>query len=201
MDRKSSIGAVILAAGNSRRFGSNKLLHEIEGRPMYSYVYRNMYRLLQEGQISCLILVTQYDEIRRQLEAAGDRTAVVMNREPELGISHSVFLGLEKLKELLPESESCIFAVADQPYISYASLKRLTGAWRDRRHGIIACACGERIGNPVLFSRKYYGQLELLSGDVGGKQIVKRNMGDVDFLQIPESELEDIDVPDTEKRR
>ena len=32
---KQKLGLVMLAAGNSRRFGSNKLLALIDGEPMY----------------------------------------------------------------------------------------------------------------------------------------------------------------------
>ena len=36
------IALIMLAAGNSRRFGSNKLLYEIEGKPMYRHILEKL---------------------------------------------------------------------------------------------------------------------------------------------------------------
>lgn len=188
------LGAILLAAGNSSRFGENKLLYELDGRPMYSYVLEHFRSLLREQRIDILIVVTQYDCVQSQIEAAEGEVSVVRNEHPELGISHSIYLGLQKLAEVLPEAEGCVFAVADQPYLTVESLEGLVDTWEESDRGIAACACGDKIGNPVLFSRKYFEQLGGLTGDKGGKQIVKRNLEDVVLHQIPARELEDIDV-------
>lgn len=36
------IAMIMLAAGNSRRFGANKLLYEIDGIPMYRHVLEQL---------------------------------------------------------------------------------------------------------------------------------------------------------------
>lgn len=41
------IALILLAAGNSRRFGSNKLLHEIDGRPMYLHTLENLAKMAE----------------------------------------------------------------------------------------------------------------------------------------------------------
>ena len=42
------IALIMLAAGNSRRFGSNKLLYEIEGKPMYRHILEKL-MIVQNG--------------------------------------------------------------------------------------------------------------------------------------------------------
>ena len=107
------IGMILLAAGYSRRFGSNKLLYEIEGRPMY---LRTLDQLIQAGKElaedkkenkskeknSCppkqaLVLetavVTQYQEIKETAKSQG--VTALINHHPEKGISSSLKTGLE----------------------------------------------------------------------------------------------------------
>ena len=55
---------------------------------------------------------------------------------------------------------------------------------------------GEKTGNPCIFSKKYYRELMEITGDKGGKQIIKRYPEDVTYLKISdERELQDVDVP------
>lgn len=185
------IGAMILAAGNSRRFGENKLLYEIDGCPMYRHVLEHLKRLLREEKIGYLVLVMQYDAI---LQSLSDTDVVtVKNTQPELGISHSIALGIQKLLEVASEAEGCLFTVADQPCLTYESLEGLIAVWQKSKKGIAACAHQESIGNPVVFSKDYFAQLLELSGDKGGKQIVKRNLSDTVLYQVQEKELMDVD--------
>ena len=44
-----NIALIMLAAGNSRRFGSNKLLYEIEGKPMYRHILENLTAVAQKN--------------------------------------------------------------------------------------------------------------------------------------------------------
>ena len=70
------IGIIMLAAGNSRRFGSNKLLYEIQGKPMFCYILDTLYDVQKNWEQlpgepeSCLevSVVTQYDFIAEQAE-------------------------------------------------------------------------------------------------------------------------------------
>ena len=69
------LGLIMLAAGNSRRFGSNKLLYTIEGEPMYRHILSELMKVrevLKEQGHSCEItVVTQYEEIAAEAEKCG----------------------------------------------------------------------------------------------------------------------------------
>lgn len=43
------IALIMLAAGNSRRFGGNKLLYEIDGNPMYRYILERLIAVAGAG--------------------------------------------------------------------------------------------------------------------------------------------------------
>lgn len=186
--------AILLAAGNSRRFGANKLLYEIDGKPMYCHVLEHLCCLQEENKLDYLIVVTQYRRIEMQIFACYPKVRVIHNEYPERGISYSICLGLQELKRTAPESEACLFSVGDQPYIKKESIEGLIQAWEESPKRIAACASGENSGNPVIFSEHYYEQLLSLTGDKGGKQVVIQNLEDVLLYQVTKKELEDVDV-------
>ena len=52
-----------------------------------------------------------------------------------------------------------------------------------------------KLGNPCVFSERYYGELMGLEGDVGGKRVVVRNRGDVAIMRVVDGmEVMDVDV-------
>lgn len=190
------ISLIMLAAGNSRRFGSNKLLFPVDGRPMYRIT---LDRLLQvkssfSGEISCgVTVVTQYEEIRKA--AAENGVQVLMNPHPERGISSSVKIGLQENMD----ADACLFAVSDQPWMTARTIEAMIRAFLLSRKGI-ACACLSatgKTGNPCIFMKTYYAELLELEGDTGGKKVMKRHPEDVFFFVVEdEKQLEDLDVPD-----
>lgn len=185
---------IILAAGNSSRFGSNKLFHEINGKYMYQYILEHACQLKANNYVEHIIFVTQYEELNRVVSEQYPEVNIVKNLYPEKGISYSVGLGIDRLFKLNSESESCLFAVSDQPYLRYETLVNFIEEYKIQNQFIGICANESRMGNPVIFSEKYYPELGLMSGDKGGKQVVMKHLEDTFLFQVAEKELEDIDV-------
>lgn len=188
--------AILLAAGNSVRFGGNKLLYPLGGKKMYRYVLELLYTMMQEGQIENMVVVSQYEEIFEDIRSSFPGIASVHNPQPERGVSGSIKLGLEKLGEVSPNSRGCLFVVADQPYLTAGSLQKLKKTWEEGAEGIVAAACGDWVGNPVVFDRKYYEELRSLTGDIGGKKVMRRHEEDARLCEVPDRELKDMDILD-----
>ena len=179
------INLILLAAGNSNRFKGNKLLTTVNDKPMYMNVLDTVLKL----NFNKIILVTQYEEIKAAL--IEQPIQVVMNKNSELGISHSIKLGIQTDME----ADAYMFMVCDQPFISLVSIETLI----DRFIKSDKCmACVEHkgnLGNPAIFSRKYKNELLSLEGDVGGKAIMKKHLDDLVRVTIMhEVELMDIDT-------
>ena len=81
---------IFLAAGNSTRFGSNKLLYRLNGKCMYRYGLEVVAALWQKGLLDTIVIVTQYEEIIYDIEAHFPYMKIVNNPHPEAGISGSI---------------------------------------------------------------------------------------------------------------
>lgn len=184
-----NLALILLAAGDSRRFKGNKLLSQFHGKPMYQYIAEEVEKL-PDGIFDKKIVVTQYQTIMDFLKNYGYE--VVENKNPGLGISHSIHLSLEVLEH--EETDYC-FAVCDQPYLKAATIRDLVAGWRDSKKGI-GCLCNMgALGNPAIFSRNYMEELLKLEGDVGGKRVIRRHIEDLYLFEVADGmELEDIDV-------
>jgi len=179
------INLILLASGNSIRFKGNKLLTPVNNKPMYMNVVEKILKL----NFNKVILVTQYEEIKEEL--AKYPIQVIMNENSELGLSHSIKLGINEGLE----ADAYMFMVCDQPFISLESLEKLIDSFIKSNKGMACVEHNGSLGNPTIFSRKYIHELLTLKGDVGGKFIMKKHLDDLEKVQIiHEVELIDIDT-------
>ena len=180
-----TVGCVILAAGNAVRFGENKLLTPFRGKPLVQWALEAV-PAEPPGPVA---VVTQYDAVAELAAACG--FSVIRNDSPELGISCSVVLGTRALQK---RCDGLIFLVADQPLLQRATVAALLNRFLEHPDKIIVPSAGERQGNPCVFPAALFPELEALSGDRGGKQIIRRHPERVDTVETAPEELADVDT-------
>lgn len=186
------IKMIFLAAGNSRRFGSNKLYAMVGEKPMFRYGLETLEEILRLEKDTTLTVVTDFDWIKSYTQERkklwGDRIETVSSPESEKGISYSIRAGLEG-----PRADYYLFSVADQPWIRPDTVLALIRTVRDGGYaGGYVSFCGTG-GNPAMFSDTLYPDLWGLQGDTGGKKILK-NIEHVCCVEAQEAlELQDID--------
>jgi Uncharacterized MobA-related protein len=183
------IALVLLAAGNSVRFGSNKLLHILNGKAMYRHIMDEVAGC-ESGLFAKKLLVTQYRELAD--DALGLGYGIVRNTDSRAGISYSIQLAVERLSADR-ELQGICFAVCDQPYLTGATLSAFIHSWEPSGKGMGCLGSGDVLGNPAVFSRAYFPELLSLTGDTGGKRVIKKHPEDVFVFQVPAKELEDFD--------
>ena len=191
------IAMIMLAAGESRRFGSNKLLHLVDGKKMYSRILGELCRareiLEAEGRCKVsLTVVTGYEEIRRAALDAGAR--VFINPAPWEGISSSLKIGLKENME----ADACLFTVSDQPYLQAETICTVVRAFLTSPGKAAACAALEGVPvNPCIFSASCYPELLALTGDRGGKKVLLAHREDTVFCEVKDAaEMKDMDTPE-----
>ncbi|OOM78190.1 molybdenum cofactor guanylyltransferase [Clostridium puniceum] len=179
------INLILLASGNSVRFKGNKLLATINNKPMYMNVVEKILKL----NFNKIVLVTKYEEIKASLSKYNIQ--VIMNENSDLGISHSIKLGINEDIE----ADAYMFCVCDQPFISLQSMEKLIDRFTKSNKGMACVEHNGKFGNPAIFSGKYRHELLSLNGDIGGKSIMKKYLDDLEKVQISyEIELVDIDT-------
>ena len=184
VENKPKIGCVVMAAGNARRFGENKLAAQLRGR---SLILRALEAVPAE-KFDKVVVVTQYPEVMR---LAGEfHFAAIHNPHPDYGISHTIELGLTALRDC----DGVLFQVSDQPLLRRESVAELVDRWRTRPEKIVALGHGGVRGNPCLFPARFFPELLELREDHGGNTVIRRHEADLLLLDVPAEELRDVDT-------
>lgn len=180
---------VILAAGEGKRFGGNKLLADIDGLKLYEYmekIYESAYNFENK------VIVSGDSDILKYYKSKG--FIDIINNKPELGKSRSIKLAVKALKEI-KHSESVMFGVCDQPLLNPVTVNKLINEFQSSNKSICSVRCKERLGNPCIFSANRFDELLSLGDDEGGKKIIKKHMDETLFVDIEDAdELLDIDT-------
>jgi molybdenum cofactor cytidylyltransferase len=157
---------VLLAAGHSTRFGSNKLLEKLAGgMPVIAVT---ALKLKQEVDHLIVVVKPEDKEIKALLETLEIET--VTCEQAHMGIGHSIACGVAKT----PLASAWLIALADMPFIQADTFRTLANMMRT---GIgIAAPLYEKLrGHPVGFNNKYFDELVQLVGDQGARAIIERN--------------------------
>lgn len=180
------IGCVVLAAGNSIRFGENKLLREFAGQTM---IARALAAIPAE-KLAKVVVVTQYREIEELAMENG--FTPIRNEHPEFGQSYSVKLGLQALSDY----DAVLFQVSDQPLLQRKSVAALIDFYCKHPKNIVALGYQGQRGNPCIFPAAYFPKLMEMEGDHGGNVVIRRHEEALMLLEVSPKELTDVDTPE-----
>lgn len=197
------IHIIYMAAGNSRRFGSNKLFYELDGKPMYRHLLERLVeikdrynKLKSDSPVIDITVVTRYREILDYCSSIPDCHAV-LSPDSEKGISYTIKAGIMAVQEQKKTGmqDYYMFAVADQPYLKSQSVIKLIDKVLENKGNMrfaFSLRCGDAVGNPCVFHSSLIQQLLSLEGDKGGRSVAKKH--DCVYVDIAdELELMDID--------
>lgn len=188
------VTVLYLAAGNGRRFGENKLLYPLDGTAMYRHLLDRLIRIVGKHENWSLLVVTQHTGILEQLLplVKEGRLRTVYSPDSEKGISYTIRAGIEAAEA--QKAEKCAFFVADQPYLKEKTAEDFL-KYMENANAALGCVfCGGESGNPAWFSKLYFSELKRLSGDCGGKKVLKQHWESlIPFSVEEEQELKDLD--------
>lgn len=181
------IRGILLAAGNSSRFGSNKLLHRLpDGISVAARAARNLVTVLPD---SIAVIRAGDAELARELAAQG--VDVVECARAGDGMSASIACGIRAT----PGAGGWIVALADMPWIRPDTIKSLVQALQSRA-AIAAPEYAGRRGHPVAFARVWRSQLLALSGDQGARKLLETHWDRLVSVAVDDAGVvADIDSP------
>jgi molybdenum cofactor cytidylyltransferase len=179
-------GVLLLAAGKSRRFGSDKRRHLLpDGRSLLEHAIAP----ILEAQLPLKLVVSADDlSLQNSLQARQIEWFGVSGPEAGLGISLAQAVGA-----IPAHWDSVLITLADMPAISAGTYLLLQQALLTSR--IVVPVYQGRRGNPVGFSADYFGALRSMGGDRGARQLVLDNASSVLDIECSDpGVLLDIDV-------
>jgi molybdenum cofactor cytidylyltransferase len=169
-DGNRTISALILAAGRSTRMGGpNKLLAELRGKPLVRIVTEQV--LASKASDVTVVTGHQAKEVERALQ--GLKVRFVHNPEFASGLASSVKAGIGVVPK---EAGGALVCLGDMPLIDARLLDRLIAAFAPDNGVLIAVpVSGGSRGNPVLWSRRFFGELMSLDGDIGARHLIAKH--------------------------
>lgn len=184
---KGRFAIVMLAAGTGSRYGKDKLSEVLAGKPLYQHSMERLEAFCGRERF----VVTGNAVILEEAKKRG--ISGIVNREPHLGISHSLQLGLQAVLREKPEVEGVLFGVCDQPGLKVSTIQKIWNTAAVRPGKIICAGKDGQPGNPVLWPKKYFRELLELKGDTGGRAVMRKYPEQVYVVEADERELKDID--------
>ena len=184
-------GVIILAAGFSRRFGSDKRLFKLSsGKTLLQATCQN-YRL---AFTNVAVVVRAEDEALVNELGTID---TVIARDADLGMGHSLASGVSAKKHW----DFLFVALGDMPFISSDTLARLVSKLTTSADGTIVQPVYQgQPGHPVGFTPAHYDTLARLQGDDGARSVVANAGARVVCLSVDDAGvIRDIDEPPTHR--
>ncbi|HET6467414.1 MAG TPA: molybdopterin-binding/glycosyltransferase family 2 protein [Geminicoccaceae bacterium] len=190
--KRPRIAAIVLAAGQSRRMGPrNKLLIEIDGKPMV----RRAVEAALAARVQDVIVVTGHQRAEVAALLGGMPVRFVHNPDYEHGLSTSLKAGLDALP---PDTDAALVCLGDMPRVTGRLIAKLVAAYNpvEGRAIVVPTHHGKR-GNPVLWDRSLFREMREVAGDVGARHLI--GLHDDLVLEVEagdDATLVDVDTPE-----
>jgi molybdenum cofactor cytidylyltransferase len=182
-----SVGIVLLAAGEAKRFGSSKLILPIDG---VALVRRAVLAALVIDANVVVVIGAHRDSVESQV--ADLPIARVFNANWAAGMGGSIACGIAALPAT---SDAAIIALADQALVGAPEFGVLVAEHERAPERIIAAQYSGIVGPPCLFPRQFFADLSQLSGEHGARRVLQRHAADIEVVSMPRAAL-DIDTAD-----
>lgn len=182
---KLEICGVLLAAGSSKRFGSDKLRFELPNKELV--IYSSAKKLIQVIPNSVAVVQSKNSKICSVL--TGLNYHIFENPKYEHGIASSICCAVANTSP-----DAWVIALADMPFIKLESIHQVVTLLRNG-HKLVAPKFNNKRGHPVGISSDYKSDLLELNGDSGAKSIIERNYKNLRTFNTDDiGVIEDIDT-------
>lgn len=184
----NKIKKIVLAAGESKRFGDkNKLSEIINGKPIINHILDTLFEIFDPSEL--IVIVGHEQNIIKNLIFNKD-IKILENKDYRKGIGTSIALGMNNLNE---DIDGVMIIPADMPYINSKDLINLEKKFMELNCvKVVMPEHNYRIGNPVILPRNYFKTLKSLKDDFGARSLIRKK--DIVTLKTGFGTIFDIDT-------
>lgn len=188
----SNIAVVVLAAGASKRMGASKQLLKWGNDSLLTHTVQTVLKLKTNKVI--VVLGANYKIIENEIKNLP--VTILNNEEWEVGIGKSIACAINYIVGINSDIDGVLITLADQPFVNTKFLELMIQNYDTNQHSIIATSYEDgSLGVPVIFDKKYFGELSKLKHDKGAKIILKKHRSlvksvnsvfkniDIDFIE------------------
>ena len=173
----ADIVGLLLAAGQSTRFGSNKLLHPLnDGISMVIASTRPLHKVLPH---TLAVVDETNTEVAQQLKHEG--VQVIANPRASEGMGTSIACGVAASTD----AQGWVIALSDMPCIPEAIIRAIASGL-EQGSDIIAPVYKQQRGHPVGFSARHARALMQLHNDEGARSIIQANRDALELIETDE---------------
>ncbi len=177
------------------RLGMPKQLLPFKGRTLIENVVDEAI----SASLNPVVIVTGYDASKIKNLLLNKPVYIQYNEAWKTGMASGIVCGLRALHNVDANTESVILAVCDQPYICADLFRQMVKQQQQSGKNIVACGYAGTRGVPVLYSSKYFHQLQQLRGEGGTKKLLQRFEDDVAVVDFPPGAIDIDTMADYEK--
>ena len=193
MDNKkktNKINKIVLAAGESKRFGNkNKLSQIINYKPIINHVLHTLLEIFDYSEL--LVIVGHEHKLIKNLICSKD-IKILENKDYRKGIGTSIALGVNYLDT---DIDGVMIIPADMPYLNSKDLINLEKKFIELNcEKVVMPEYNSRTGNPVILPRNYFNTLKSLKDDFGARSLIKKK--DIITFKTGFGTIFDIDTRD-----
>lgn len=183
----SPVWAVILAAGESSRFGSTKLLEPYRGEPLVARAVRATVKVFE----SRTLLVTGHDAANVAAAASGHGAEILVNESYRRGIGNSLASAATFLRN---RASAMLVLLADQPLVSAGHLQALLDSWDGSSDQIVATIYGGTTGVPALLPGGTFDEIRKFDDDRGARRLFGDSRYRLETVRFEAAAI-DVDTP------
>ncbi len=182
---------VVLAAGNSSRMGKPKQLLPVNEKTLLNHTLDQC--LESKASLVIVVLGSNFQLISDTITS--NHVHILNNARWQQGMGSSISCAMRYVKSNCSELDAVLFALSDQPLVTVKQYNNLINKYITSNKKIVCSRYKEVLGVPAIFDKKYFGDLEKLDGQLGAKELIKKNLNTVDSLNMGEC-LIDVDTPE-----
>jgi molybdenum cofactor cytidylyltransferase len=169
-----NITFLVLAAGKSSRMNGIKQLEKINDKTLLDITLEKIKSIFSD-EIYCVLGANAH---KIKSEITSKNIKFIENLNYEDGLSSSIISGIRYFKKENLNFDGIFILLADQPAIESTYLQSLITLFQ-QNNAIIASNYGNKLGVPAIFPKKYFSELELISGDTGAKEFINTKKREV----------------------